>query len=94
MASLRTERASSIVGLVVANLATPVHADDQALQAVLLKFQCVASKVVATGLAPGIVAYEISCRGRTETLRILCHGADCLQQARPREEDEDLGTTR
>ena len=87
----RVAGAWGAVGMLAAGLAAPLHADDQALQAILMKHRCVATKVATTTLAPGLVAYEISCRGRAEPLRILCLGADCRLQPKPRETDEDNG---
>jgi hypothetical protein len=76
--------------LVVAGAASPLpaRAADQGLQALLQKSGCAPSKVMATDLSPTVKAYEVTCRGRTEPLAILCQGTECRVQARPRDDDE------
>lgn len=85
---LQFGRAWSVLGFVAVAFSTPVHAEDQALQAVLLKLQCVPSKVAPTKLAPRVVAYEVTCKGRPDALRILCHGEDCRRQSRHPEDND------
>jgi hypothetical protein len=69
-------------------LVMPAWAEDQALQAVLQKAGCVPSRVVTTDLALKVAAYEVTCKGRREAIRVLCQGEDCRLQPRPRDEDD------
>lgn len=78
--------------LVVAMISPlPVKADDQPLQAILQRLQCVPSKISPTELAPGIVLYEVTCRRQTDVLRILCQGTDCREQLGTRNDEERDG---
>lgn len=83
-------RASSV--LVVALMSPlPAQADDQPLQTVLQRLQCVPSKIAPTELASGIVLYEVTCRRQTDVLRILCQGTDCREQLGTRDDEERGG---
>ena len=60
----------------------PATADDQAIQSVLLRLQCVPSKLARTELAAGIVSYEVTCKGRADVVFVVCHKTDCRQQTK------------
>lgn len=80
--------ALGVLGLVGAIPMAPTDADDQALQSVLLKLRCVPSKVVRTELTAEVVSYEVTCKGRSDVVFIVCQGADCRQQTKRRDGEE------
>lgn len=69
-------------------LAGPSHADDGELQAVLLKLACVPSKVISTNLSSTLTAYDVTCKGSSKLIYIVCHGSECRLQPKPNEDDE------
>ncbi len=88
MKALRVVEALGVLGIMGALSATPVHASDQALQAILQRLQCVPSNVGRTELAAGVVAYAVSCMGRPDVVFIECKGAECWLQNERRDDDE------
>lgn len=88
MKSIHMALPVSLLIIAGASIGAPVRGDDQGLQAILLKAKCVPSKVTSTDLAPKVVGYEVSCKGRREVLHVLCQEQDCRVQpvARYREE--------
>ncbi len=91
MKALRLAQALGVLGMAAALLVAPIHARDQAFQAVLLKLRCVPSKVVRTELVVGVVSYEVTCKGRPDVVFIVCHGSDCRQQTKSRNDEEREG---
>jgi len=80
MKALRLGQALAILGMLGALPVAPVHASDQALQAVLQQLRCVPSKLTKTELAPGVLSYEVTCKGRANAVYIVCRGPDCQQE--------------
>ncbi len=62
-------------------------ADDQGLQAALLRLKCVPAQVRTTKLSPTVTAYEVTCKGTSQAVTIVCLQDDCRVQ-RPQQEEE------
>jgi hypothetical protein len=65
-----------------------VQAKDQELQAALQKLGCVPSRIVPTTLSSALVAYEVTCKGRSEAVYIVCRGSECRPQPALRDDEE------
>jgi hypothetical protein len=71
----------------VALWSSPARADDQGLQAALLRLKCVPAQVKTTKLSPTVAAYEVTCKGAPQAVTIVCVQDDCrIQRARPEDE--------
>lgn len=66
----------------------PVQARDRELQSALQKLGCVPSKILPTPLSSTLVAYEVTCKGSSETLYIVCRQSECTPQPRRRDDDD------
>jgi hypothetical protein len=64
------------------------HADDRELQAILLKLACVPAKVTSNSLSAALTAYDVTCKGSSKVVYIICRESECRLQPRPREDDE------
>jgi hypothetical protein len=69
-------------------LAVSVQARDRELQAVLEKLGCAPSKILPTALSSTLIAYEVTCKGRSETVYIVCQEGECRPQPKRRDDDE------
>lgn len=83
MKVLRSSAAIVAVAVAGALPIAPATADDQALQSILLRLQCVPSKVARTELAAGVTSYEVTCKGQADVVYIVCQNAKCRRQTRP-----------
>lgn len=80
----------SIAVLLMAGLLPPRpgQARDRELQAALQKLGCTPSKILTTALSSTLVAYEVTCKGRSETAYIVCQKSKCTPQPRRQDDNE------
>jgi hypothetical protein len=69
-------------------LAGSLQARDQELQAALQKLGCVPSRILPTTLSSTLIAYEVTCKGKSEAVYIVCRESECRPQPRSRDDDD------
>ncbi len=63
-------------------------ADDQGLQAVLMRLNCVPARIKTSELSPAVTVYEVTCKGTSRAVTIACVDNDCRLQPKAPDEDE------
>ena len=66
---------------------SPALADDRELQAILSKQNCFPSQIKVTELTGGVVFHEVTCRGTSRIIGVICVKGACQVQAKPRDEE-------
>lgn len=67
---------------------SPSLADDRELQAILSRQNCFPSQIKVTELTDDVVVHEVTCRGTSRTISVICIKGACQVQAKLRNEEE------
>lgn len=83
MAWVAATLSSAVVVVAASFLAVPVRADDRELQTILQKSACVPAKVTSTKLSAALTAYDVTGKGSSRVVHVVCREPNCTLQRNP-----------